>query len=109
MKFKKEWSPSELDQIIKIFKSWAIRNLKVVYGAKGRTIEDTYGLPYTSSSSYAMVSNTNVQAQMYGVPGWNFEHLALTENGDVVAAFWDKEENEKLMCIGWLQEEVMNT
>lgn len=109
MKFKKEWTEQELNAVIKLFKGWAARNLKIIYGQRDRTIESTYGLPYTSSSNYAMIANTNVQAEMWGLSGWNFEHLALTETGDVIAVFWDKEENEKLMCIGWLQKEVMNT
>ena len=103
MKFKKEWTEKELEDVIRAFAMWKKKNLRVTYGNRERTTEGTYGLPYTSSSSFAMLSNTNVIAELINpLSGkkWNFDWLALTENNEVVAGFTDADENEKQFIIG---------
>ena len=52
MKFKKEWTEKELEDVIRAFAMWEKKNLRVTYGNRERTTEGTYGLPYTSSSSF---------------------------------------------------------
>ena len=100
MKFKKEWTETEHKAIIKAFSRWEKKNLIITYGRRERTTEDTYGLPYTSSSSFAMLSNTNVRAELKADQRFNFEWLGLTENNEVVAGFTDCFENEKQIVIG---------
>lgn len=103
MKFKKEWTEAEHKAVIKVFSGWEKSHLIITYGKRERTTEDTYGLPYTSSSSFAMLSNTNVQAELvnpFSSRKWNFDWLALTENNEVVAGFTDADENEKQSIIG---------
>ena len=103
MEFKKEWTEAEHKAVIKVFSRWEKSHLIITYGHRERTTEDTYGLPYTSSSSFAMLSNTNVQAELISPflgKKWNFDWLALTENNEVVAGFTDVDENEKQSIIG---------
>ena len=100
MKFKKEWTEREHNAIIKVFQKWEPSHLNVIYGRRERKVSDTYGLPYTSSSSFAMVSNTNVQAVLVREPEYYFDWLGLTENNEVVAGFTDEMENEKRIVIG---------
>ena len=103
MEFKKEWTEAEYKAVIKVFSRWEKSHLIITYGKRKRTTEDTYGLPYTSSSSFAMLSNTNVQAELISPflgKKWNFDWLALTENNEVVAGFTDVDENEKQSIIG---------
>lgn len=103
MKFKKEWTEAEHKAVIKVFSKWEPSHLVITYGYRERTTEDTYGLPYTSSSSFAMLSNTNVCAELinpFSSRKWNFDWLALTEKNEVVASFTDADENEKQSIIG---------
>ena len=103
MKFKKEWTYEEHKAVIKVFSRWEKSHLIITYGKRERTTEDTYGLPYTSSSSFAMLSNTNVCAELintFSSKKWNFDWLALTENNEVVVGFTDASENEKQSIIG---------
>lgn len=102
-KFKKEWTESEHKAVIKSFERWEKKNLRITHGRREKTTEDTYGLPYTSSSSFAMLSNTNVQAELINPLSskkWNFDWLGLTEDNEVVAGFTDVDENEKEIVIG---------
>ena len=103
MKFKKEWTYEEHKSVIRTFAIWEKFHLIITYGDRERTTEDTYGLPYTSSSSFAMLSNTNVIAELSNPLSsrkWNFDWLALTEDNEVVAGFTDIDENEKQIVIG---------
>lgn len=100
MKFKKEWTETEYKAIIKAFSRWEKKNLIITYGRRERTTEDTYGLPYTSSSSFAMLSNTNVRAELRADQRFNFEWLGLTTENRLVAGFSDYFENEKQIVIG---------
>ena len=88
MKFKKEWTEAERKAVIKVFSKWEPSHLVI---------------PYTSSSSFAMLSNTNVCAELISPilnEKWNFDWLALTENNEVIAGFTDADENEKQSIIG---------
>lgn len=100
MKFKKEWTDAEHKAVIRCFIRWERNNLVITYGKRELTAEYTYGLPYTSSSSFAMVSNTNVKAELKSAREFCFDWLALTEDNEVVAGFTDKNENEKQIVIG---------
>lgn len=100
MEFKKEWTEAGHKAVIKVFSRWEKSHLIITYGHRERTTEDTYGLPYTSSSSFAMLSNTNVQAELKEDRNFNFDWLGLTTENEVVAGFTDKNENEKEIVIG---------
>ena len=100
MKFKKEWTYEEHKAVIECFSKWEKSHLIITYGDRKRTTEDTYGLPYTSSSSFAMLSNTNVRAELRADQRFNFEWLGLTTENRLVAGFTDCFENEKQIVIG---------
>ena len=100
MKFKKEWTEAEHNAVIKTFSRWEKSHLLITYGERERTTEYTYGLPYTSSSSFAMLSNTNVQAVLKRDRDFYFDWLGLTMENQVVAGFTDADENEKQIVIG---------
>ena len=100
MKFKKEWTDTEYNAVVKCFSKWEPTHLIIIYGKRARTTEDTYGLPYTSSSSFAMLSNTNVQAVLKRDRDFYFDWLGLTTENEVVAGFTDADENEKEIVIG---------
>ena len=100
MEFKKEWTEVEHKAVIKAFSRWESAHLIIAYGRRERTAEDTYGLPYTSSSSFAMISNTNVRAELKEDRSFCFEWLGLTENNEVVAGFSNYDEEEKQIVIG---------
>lgn len=100
MKFKKEWTYEEHKAVIECFSKWEKSHLIITYGDRERTTEDTYGLPYTSSSSFAMLSNTNVRAELRADQRFNFEWLGLTTENKLVAGFSDYFENEKQIVIG---------
>lgn len=100
MKFKKEWTEAEYKAVVKCFSRWEKSHLVIVYGKRKRTTEDTYGLPYTSSSSFAMLSNTNVRAKFKNDMNFYFDWLGLTTENEIVAGFTDENENEKRIVIG---------
>lgn len=100
MKFKKEWTDTEYNAVVKCFSRWEKSHLVITYGRRERTTEDTYGLPYTSSSEFAMLSNTNVRAELKEDRLFNFDWLGLTTENEVVAGFTDYFENEKEIVIG---------
>ena len=100
MKFKKEWTDTEYNAVVKCFSRWEKSHLIITHGNRERTTEDTYGLPYTSSSSFAMLSNTNVRAELRADQRFNFEWLGLTTENKLVAGFTDYFENEKQIVIG---------
>lgn len=99
MNFKKEWEENEVKNVINTFSKWERQNLIITHGKREKDVEYTYGLPYTSSSSYAMLWNTNVEAEYKGDKNFKFDHLALTENNKVVVVLSDSEEKEMFIEI----------
>lgn len=100
--FLKEWNEYEktVKKIERIFASWERKNLTITHGRRDINVSYTYGLPYTSSSSFAMLGNTNVEAVLNADNNYKFNWLALTDNNEVVAGFTDADENEKYIVIG---------
>lgn len=75
---------------------WYRKNLTITYG-NGKNVEEIFGLPYTSSSSHAMIGNCQAEAHYKGNPQMHFHHVAITESGKyIVAVFmvYDLEGNE---------------
>lgn len=85
MELKAEWNNVEkaTKQVVKVFEPWLKANMTITHGT-GRTLEDVFGLPYTSSSDFAAIWNCQGEATLNENPEWRFEGLALTEDNDVV-------------------------
>jgi hypothetical protein len=96
MEFKKELTENEIKRAIRLFDSWESQNLIITHGNRERTVELTYGLPYTSSSDYAMLNNTNVEA-LYPRGGYLFNGLAVSTTGQTFALLADAEERERFI------------
>ena len=88
MKLKKEWNDVEKTskELINIFRLWHISNLKILNG-KDKTIERTFGFPYTSSSAFAGIWNCNADAVYKWSTDWSFDGIAVSEINDAVAVF----------------------
>lgn len=104
MKFIKEWNNYEetTKKVHKAFARWERNNLLVLNGKRDKNIEYTYGLPYTSTSDFAMIGNTNCEAEYKKDRNLHFEYIAITEENEIVVALWDAEENETFIVIGTL-------
>lgn len=74
---------------------WYKRNLEITHGS-GKTVEEIFGLPYTSTSEFAAVWNCQAAAHYKGNPQMAFEGVALSEAKKFVAVFtvYDIEGNE---------------
>ncbi len=97
---KLQWTDNEYNKALKVFSTWEKENLILTYGKRDKNEEYTYGLPYTSSSNFAMISNTNVEAVLKTDNQYYFNWIALDNNNNVIAGFTDIEENEKELIIG---------
>ena len=87
--FKKEWSYIEQEGV----KSLIQQAYNEMQGNTKTNVEDKFGLPYTDTSDFAMLSNTNTKYEIE--EGWNLEYFAVTHNNIIVAVFMDKNENER--------------
>lgn len=93
---KKEWNNFEEQNARAERYAQKIQNhLIFINGRRERRAGDSFGLPYTSSSAYAAIWNTNADART--VNGLRFEGVAINENGAAVGIFteYDENENEK--------------
>lgn len=104
--FKPEWSDEEYKKVNKAIKNlFSMKTLTDHRGHK-RTlytmeqIEDFFGLPYTSSSSFAMVGNCNTEFFVDKEEKYNIEYFALTQDNKVIMSVWDRDQNEKNFVIG---------
>ena len=110
MKFRNDWTNidgftyEEVEKkVINIFARWEKSNLKITRGHRERTTSDTYGLPYTSSASFAGLGcHCNVNAVLKSDENFVIYELAITEENEVVAYLTDADENEKYIVIGRL-------
>lgn len=99
-KFKREWNNEELQKAIRVFSGWEHQNLRITHGKREQTTEDTYGLPYTSSSEFAGIWNTNVEAVLNSDEQFRFVGVAITEDGQVAVLLeTENEESEKVILI----------
>lgn len=78
IKLKKEWNDVEKTskELCRQFNIWRLSNLKITYGT-GRTVEEIFGLPYTSSSSFAAIWNCQAEAVYKWSDEWKFEGLHI--------------------------------
>ena len=88
MKLKKEWNDVEKTskELCGQFNAWRLSNLKITYGT-GRTVEEIFGFPYTSSSSFAAIWNCQAEAVYKWSDEWRFEGLAVSETNNAIAIF----------------------
>lgn len=104
--FKSEWSDDEYKKVNKAIKNLFSMQTVTDHRGQKRTlytmdqIEDFFGLPYTSSSSFAMVGNCNTRFCVDKEEQYNIKYFALTQDNKVVMGVWDKDENEKNFVIG---------
>lgn len=104
--FKQEWDDKEAKEVSKAIKNLFEMKTLTDHRGQERTlytmdqIEDFFGLPYTSSSSFAMVSNCNTRFCVDKEEQYNIEYFALTKDNKVIMGAWDKDENEKDFVIG---------
>ena len=88
MKLLKEWNDVEVttNKVLKLFNNWRMSNLVIIRG-EGRTLEDKFGFPYTSSSDFAAIWNCQGEAEYRWNPEWRFEAIAVNKNNEAVAIF----------------------
>lgn len=83
--FKKEWSDFEIKGVKKHLQDICKEELDI-------DASDKFGLPYTSSSAYAMVSNTNSPFKIE--KDIQLNHFALTNSGQLIAVGHDYHSRE---------------
>lgn len=103
--FKTEWNDKDQirvnNALRKVFLHKTLidhnNNNKYMYTLKD--VEYFFGLPYTSSSSFAMIGNTNTLYYVDIENQFNIEFFAITEDNKVILSAWDNEENERYFII----------
>ena len=88
IKLKKEWNDVEKTskELCRQFNIWRLSNIKITHGT-GRTVEEIFGFPYTSSSSFAAIWNCQAEAVYKWFDEWRFEGLAVSETNNAIAIF----------------------
>jgi hypothetical protein len=106
-----EWNDKELKQAEKEIKRlFSMKQLtdhngnkRIMYTYKynnsENSIEGFFGLPYTSSSSFAMLGNTNTRYCFDVEEKYNIDCFGLGKDGKVYIFCTDDEENEKVYKI----------
>ena len=79
-----------------ILQKWYDNGNLVVTHGYGKDVEEIFGLPYTSTSDFAAIWNTNASAHYNGNPQLHFDGVAITDKGYVIAVFtvYDLKGNE---------------
>lgn len=99
---KQEWSDKDNKIVNKAIKN--LFSMKTLTDHRGNkrtmytlnNIEDFFGLPYTSSSSFAMVGNTNTRYCLDQEENYNIDCFGLGLDNKVYIFCTDNEENEKV-------------
>ena len=110
MKFRKDWETINgftyeevLNKVANVFSKWEKSNLIITCGRREKTTNDTYGLPYTSSGTFAGLGcHCNVNAVLKSDENFIAYEIAVTEENEVVVYLTDADENEKYIVIGKL-------
>lgn len=102
----KDWFEVEHDvdatakKVLTVFDKWYKKNLVITHG-KDRTVELTFGFPYTSTSDMgAGIWNVQCEALLKEELRFRFKGLLLNEKHEVVALFEDKPFEFKEIVIG---------
>ena len=102
---KQEWTDKEVDFVDKTIRNLFIRKTLTDHrGDKHRminmeTIEDFFGLPYTSTSSFAMYGITNTRFCLDNEELYGIDCFGLGNDGNVYIWCTDREENEKVYIV----------
>jgi hypothetical protein len=103
--FKKEWSDADNTKVNKALRRLFVGHPLIDHNGNRcfinsfTALENFFGLPYTSSSSFAMISNTNTRYCIDKNEAWNIEYFALDTNNNVILSVWDRDENEKFYIL----------
>lgn len=99
-KFLQEWNDLQERKAIRKFENlFQFKTLTDHNGNKRyikdlESLENFFGLPYTSSSNYAMISNTNTMYYVDNNKIYNLDHVAMDINEDVYIVASDINEQE---------------
>jgi hypothetical protein len=100
--FKKEWDVKDEKRVNKavmnLFRGKTMidehhQNKKYTFFAFSQ-VSDFLGLPYTSTSSFAMISNCNTECFIDEENQYNIEFFALTEDNKVMLGAWGRDEEQ---------------
>lgn len=97
-----EWNDQEVNFVDSTIRGLFIRKTLTDHrGNKKRminmeTIEDFFGLPYTSSSSFAMYGVTNTRFCLDTEEEYGIDCFGLGNDGNIYIWCTDREENEKV-------------
>lgn len=93
----KEWTDYERQYKIALaaVKWLDKRYLRIVHGRREKNVEETYGLPYTSSGEFAAIWNTNVNAVARDDIELQFKGMALDKDDNPVIIWYMAD------CDGW--------
>jgi hypothetical protein len=102
MKAKNEWNEKDFNAvnsaILNYFSGKVFKNHRgetVIPSGIFENLENLLGLPYTSSSSYAMYTlDCNVHLFHPKETGFKYDHVFITESGNVILVLMDSEEKE---------------
>ena len=86
--------------VLNVFANWERQFLEITHGKREKTVSDTYGFPYTSSSGTAILGVTNVQAEYFADRNYCLQWIALSEDMKVVGYFEDYNGNGRYIDIG---------
>lgn len=99
--FIKEWSEKQQKKVNKaICVHFAAQNFAKFWGKSFEQIENYFGLPYTSSSSYAGLWVCNVREYYKGSAQYYYRAFAIAEDGCIYAILTNDEEQEIYINIG---------
>lgn len=107
----KDWFEVEHDvdrtesKVVDVFRRWRKRNVVVTHG-QDRTVELTFGFPYTSSGEYAGIWNCQAEALLKEDLKYRFKGLALSDDLDVLALFENESFEFKEIVIGKIEKGV---
>ena len=102
---KPEWNDQETKKVDRAIRSlFSMQTLENHRGEKHKmytmnNIENFFGLPYTSSSSFAMLGITNTRFSFDTENEFGIDCFALGNDSNVYVWCSDREENEKLYKI----------
>ena len=87
MKLLKEWNDFENQQkkSIAALRDWYRTNLQYVAGEKHGDVVNIFGLPYTSSGSFAGIWQTNSEWHYRFIPEYSLIGVAIGDDGIIYA------------------------
>jgi len=105
--FKNEWNENEFSlvprKLAKYFKGKTLidhNNQKLYFNGSIAQIENCFGIPYTSSSSFALMSlDCNEEFKLTKNDRFHFSYVAINQKNEIVLCLHDNEENETFITI----------